>query len=219
MGPQVFVSSSLKKDFPDQRAPKKQTMVKTAKQEGLSALYYLFFIFIFIVTLIPAYEIWMRAFLVHSVWMAVIALSIAILVQSITYLMVILLLFQYVILWGSEQSGKVWSKQLYAVSISASYFGQIFCLLPTLLAGTALYNLLLKIFGVTFEGHALIFEGEICEHRFITVSDKTLIDGSIGITGHFVIYDEVNIGLCKVGGVVHPGTRVANANLASRKES
>merc|ERR1712156_101118 len=218
--PQSFVSSSLRKDVLDQRAPKKQTMIKAVKQEGLSALYYLFFILIFIAHLIPVYEIWMRVFLVDSIWMAVVVLSTAILVQSITYLLIVLVLFQYITLWSSEQSGKVWSKELYAVYINVDYFGQIFCLLPTLLAGTPLYNILLQILGVTFEGRALIFEGEIYEHRFITILDKTLIDDSPGITGHFAIYDDITIGPCKVGGVIHPGTWVANANLSpSRKES
>ena len=108
------------------------------------------------------------------------------------------------------------NNNVYAVYATAVYAGQTWSVLSTVMLGSPSYNLLLRMLGVTFEGRAYVFEAKMYEHKFITLADKTLLDQSPGVTdGHYVVYDKITIGPCKVGGVLHEGTFAANAVLLS----
>merc|ERR1712165_631568 len=73
------------------------------------------------------------------------------------------------------------------------------------------------ILGVKFDGKALVFDAKMYEHPFITLADNVLVDQSPGIVGHYGIYDKITVGPCKVGGVIHHGTFVANGMVTSEE--
>ncbi len=85
--------------------------------------------------------------------------------------------------------------------------------------GSPIYNVLLRMLGAKFEGRAFVLEGEMYDYPFITLSDKAVVDNSPGtsIIGHYVVYNKVTIGPCKVGGIIHEGTFAANALLTSKE--
>ena len=77
---------------------------------------------------------------------------------------------------------------------------------------------MMKLLGVNFEGQALLFPSRMYEHCHITMTDKTIID-SLHVTGHYALYDQINIGPCVVSGTVHSSSYVANASMSSSPES
>ena len=96
-------------------------------------------------------------------------------------------------------------------------YGFFWYIISNAVVVSSTYNTLLRILGVSFEGQALVLEGSIYEFPFITLSDKAVIDQTPGLTGHYVVYNKITIGPCKVGGIIHEGTYAANALITSKE--
>jgi hypothetical protein len=213
--PQNTVCNSITEEMPNEKYLKDFIVWEILKREIASNVCYLILIAGIFAHLIPSFELWTRAFEVDSIWTAVVALPPVLVVQTLTYLCLVLIV-QSIVLAGSLKSKTVWNNQLYEVYQSLIYPGQFWSVLSTVMHGTPVYNLLLKLLGVTFEGRALVFDTIMFEHKQITLTDKTLIDQS-RIYCHYAVYDQITIGPSKVGGLIHPGVFVANALVTSEE--
>jgi hypothetical protein len=82
--------------------------------------------------------------------------------------------------------------------------------------GSPAFNVIMRCLGVNIEGRALMFPHRLYEYSYITVAEKTIIDGS-QITGHYAVYGDVVVGPCKVSGVMHEGSYAANARIVAKE--
>ena len=215
--PQTYVSKDLIQSIPDTRCPDQRSTMKVFKQEFVSAICYIIFIIGVCMHLIPPYILWVDVFAVgDSIWVAVFALPTALVVQTVSYFAFVMIL-QSIALFGSHQSNKPWNNEVYAVYATAVYSGQTLSILFTAILGTPAYNVFLRMLGVTFEGRAIIFEAKMYEHKFLMFEDRTLVEQSPGIVGHYGLYDAITIGPCKVSGIIHEGTFAANTVVTSKE--
>ena len=105
---------------------------------------------------------------------------------------------------------------MYLVCMDLVYAGWYWSVFVTAVLRSPTYNLFIRILGVRSDGQAFVFESEIYNHPLIILSDKIVIDQAANITGHYVIYNKITIGPCKVGGIIHEGTYAANALITSK---
>jgi hypothetical protein len=96
-----------------------------------------------------------------------------------------------------------WNKPLYLVYLSSAWALQAWSILR-LLHGTPLFNIVARVLGTTFHGKALFFGNRIYDFPFLVdIADKTVID-NCWVNGHFVVFQDIQLGPCHVSGVLHP---------------
>jgi len=122
---------------------------------------------------------------------------------------------QYISLFNSREHGKPASKTMYSLYSTMSFHFQQYSFL-NIFQGSPAFNLILKLLGMRIEGRALLYPQRIYEFSFITVSNKTIIDGS-HITGHYVVYSDIELGPSSFSGILHEGTYAANTILADKE--
>ena len=62
----------------------------------------------------------------------------------------------------------------------------------------------------------MLFPNRLQDFSSLTFSDKTIVDSS-HITGHYAVYDDINLGPCKVAGITREGAYIANALITSNE--
>merc|ERR1712024_403583 len=108
-----------------------------------------------LLSLVPSYELWMRVIMPTSIWTAVPTLTIAIILQMMSWT-VLFALVQATALAGTKKQGNPWSVVAYAIygTVYSAYQNWAFM---SILHGSRAYNLLQRVLGCTFEGKALLF--------------------------------------------------------------
>jgi hypothetical protein len=188
-------------------------------KETLMTLAYLVSFGLVFCTLIPPYELCMSAFKMNPSsisWVTVPALACALALQTLCWTMVIVGL-QYLTLIKSSKNGKPISAILFAVYGTMTFAYQNYSFLNAFL-GSPTFNIIIKLLGVQIEGRSLLFPHRMYEYSYITIADRTILDAS-HITGHYVVYDDVTIGPCKVSGVMHEGAYAANALITGEESN
>jgi hypothetical protein len=163
-------------------------------------------------TLILPYELCMIVFKKNSSstisWITVPTIVCALALQTLCWTMVIAGV-QYLTMIKSSKNGRPSNETLYSLYGTMTFAYQNYSFLNAFL-GSPTFNNIIKLLGVKIEGRALLFPHRMYEYSYITVADRTILDGS-QITGHYVVHNDITIGPCKVSGVMHEGTYAANA--------
>ncbi|CAB9504037.1 Putative fatty-acid--CoA ligase FadD21 [Seminavis robusta] len=184
-------------------------------KELVVTLVYIMVVMCFKTSVYAGYRYW--AFFDKQVpgWCVVFFLAGSITIQATCWMLFILVL-QYVTFFGvSEDQPNPWSPAIYAVYLSSSAQFQTWSAV-TILWGTQLFNDVARLFGSTIDGRALYFGNRMYDGPFLTVSNRTVSDGS-QLCGHSIVYEQVKLGPTKVAGLVHEGTLViANASITSK---
>jgi hypothetical protein len=149
-------------------------------------------------------------------WCVMFFLAGAIGIQS-TLWMIFLLVFQVVTYIGvSEDQPIPWSSAMYSVYLSSSAQFQTWSAV-TILWGTQLFNDVARLFGASIEGRTLYFGNRMYDGPFLTVSNRTVSDGT-QLSGHSIVYEQVKLGPTRVAGLLHEGTLViANARTTTKE--
>ena len=113
------------------------------------------------------------------------------------------------------RSDSSWNKAMYKLCVTMSYNYQTYSILRAL-HGSQAYNFIIRILGSKFKGQAILYDQrQMYEHPHIIISDKTIID-SAHIAGHYVVYNELHLGPCKMSGILHKGTYATNALIVAK---
>jgi hypothetical protein len=149
-------------------------------------------------------------------WCVMFFLAGALGIQS-TLWMIFILVFQSITYLGvSEDHPIPWSSAIYSVYLSSSAQFQTWSAV-TILWGTQLFNDVARIFGASIEGRALYFGNRMYDGPFLTVSNRTVSDGS-QLCGHSTVYEHVKLGPTRVAGLLHEGTLViANSRITAKE--
>lgn len=186
------------------------------KDESLKSVgYFLSFVLLF-VTVIPSYEVWMNVYgNPSSTFVAVLALASVLILLTLTWTSV-LVCVQYVsLINSSDRPGIAKSNILYALYLSMAFAYQEYSFLYTLL-GTPAFNIIVKFLGTKLNGRALLFPQRMYEFPYITIADKTIVDNS-HVSGHYAVYNDVNLGPTNISGVLHEGSYATNTSIVKEE--
>ena len=214
--PMTLVSESMVQLNPDQRAFSSTTWEVLRQELEMSILYLVSLVLLF-GTMIPSYELWMVAFSnPNSVWVAVIALTCALVLQTLVWSFLIAIVQRIALTPSSKDETKPFRRTLYSLYGTMVFAYQTYSCLSTFM-GSPLSNFIMSwVLGVKFEGRAILSPFRMYEHSFVTVADKTIVDSS-QITGHYAIHGDVTVGPTRLNGVLHEGSYVANATIDSKE--
>jgi hypothetical protein len=206
--PMVHVQKSISpppswQDKPDPRVARTFSTLELIIKETLMILGYLLSFALVFCTLIPPYELYTSALkenLSSTIsWITVPTLACALALQTLCWTMVIAGL-QYLAMLHSSERGRPSNEILYSLYNTMTFVYQNYSFLNAFL-GSPTFNNIIKLLGVKIEGCALLFPHRMYEFSYITVADRTILDGS-HITGHYVVHNDIMIGPCKVSGVI-----------------
>jgi len=213
--PMTHVTDSIKQETLDRRLIN-LSVWDIMKEETLVILLYVISFGLLFCTLIPSYELWIYVFdNPQSISMAVPALATSIALQTLSWT-VMFAGFQYITLIGSRSTHAPYSNIMYSVYVTMAFVYQTYSFVNTLL-GSPAYSVIMQLLGVKIEGRALLYPHRFYEHPYISITDKTVVDGAY-ISGHYAVYSEIYLGPSKVSGVMHEWSYAANA-LVVAKES
>ena len=213
VSPSVHITKSMIKDEYDERFDHVSSL-GVLKKEILMISGYTMVIAVILLSLVPSYELWMRVTTPTSIWTAVPTLTIAIILQMISWT-VLFVLVQAIALTGTKRRGHPWSVVAYAIygTVYSAYQNWVFM---SILHGSRVYNLLQRVLGCKFEGKALLFSRNEDLPR-LTFSNKTIVDSSCTISGHYAVYGTIVLGSSEISGVLHEGTFVSCSILTSNE--
>ena len=213
--PMTHVTESIKQEKLDTRCIN-LSVWGIMKQETLMSIGYVISFGLLFCTLIPSYELWMQVFgNPQSIFMAVPALATSIALQKLSWA-VLFAGFQYITLLGSYSTHRPYSNTMYSVYQTSNFVYHKYSFINTLL-GSPPYTFIMRFLGVKNEGRALLYPFRFDEYPYISITNKTVVDGAY-IGGHYVVYSEIILGPCKASGVMHEMYFAANA-LVVAKES
>jgi acyl-CoA synthetase (AMP-forming)/AMP-acid ligase II len=218
--PMTHVTGSITQDQPDPRVFD-FTSMELIIQEALMTLGYVLSFGLLFCTLIPSYELWMNVFgNPSSIWIAVPALASSLALQTVSWTMTFACFQSIALIKTAHDStrtrtGRPLSKTLYSLYGTMAFAYQNYSFMNAFL-GSPAFNVIMRCLGVNIEGRALMFPHRLYEYSYITVAEKTIIDGS-QITGHYAVYGDVVVGPCKVSGVMHEGSYAANARIVAKE--
>jgi hypothetical protein len=212
--PFTHVMKSIINETSDERMSD-QSMLKIFGHELVLGVGYLISMVAFFYTLIPSYELWTNVFDPVTVWEAIPAFATSLILQTICWTL-LLAGVQYVALFRSKEKKAPWSDIIYLIYGTMTFAHQSYSMLTALL-GSPTYNFIVKCLGGDIEGQAILFPFRMYEYSLLKFSDKTIIDASSQIVAHYALYDNIIIGPCDVGGVIHQGTIAANALITAEE--
>ena len=213
VSPSLHVTKSIIKHEYDERF-EHVSFFSVFKREMLMISGYIMLVGAILLSLIPSFELWMRAIAPTSIWAAVTTLSLAVMVQMVSWT-ILFAMIQTIALAGTSNSTKPWSIVAYAIygTMYSAYQNWAFM---SVLHGSRLYNLLQRVLGCTFEGKALLFSRNEDLPR-LSFSDKTIVDSGSTISGHYAVYGTIALGSSYISGVVHEGTFISCSDVTTNE--
>ena len=213
VSPSLNITKSMIKDEYDARFAHTSSF-SVLKREILMISGYTMVVGAIFLSLVPSYELWMRVVAPASIWTAVPTLTIAIIVQMLSWT-ILFALIQTIALTGTKGRRHPWSVVAYAIygTMYSAYQNWAFM---SVLHGSRTYNLLQRVLGCKFEGKALLFSRNEDLPR-LTFSDKTIVDSGCTISGHYAVYGNIVLGSSKISGVLHEGTFASCSTLTSNE--
>lgn len=184
--------------------------------EVLIAFFFLANIGLYVLALVPSYVLWTQVFKPVSIW--VVPTLASCLLLHVFSLMIINKIVHFITFLSCSQKNpsEPWCIELYLTYQSFNYNFYILSMM-LVFQGSPAFNLILRLSGVIFEGYAIVYTNPcLYEHSYITLEDKTIIDSSL-IIGHYVVYDKITLGPCRVSGTLHRGTYVVASYLTSKE--
>jgi len=179
----------------DPRPLKQPTSWDIFRVKMATEFWYLVWIVILWVAMMPAFEVW-NYFDAPSVEVAAVVLALCSVVQSIAWTFVLLLIQQTQACLGTDGTPLV---PLYIVYLTLSWSVQYWTLLPTLW-GSNWFNGVATMLGTRFEGRALYFGQCIHDFNQQTIAHGTIVDGAV-VCGHSFVYGDVSYGPNRLSGV------------------
>jgi hypothetical protein len=184
--------------------------------ELVVSLWYTLVIFCFKMSVFAAYQYW--NIFIHRVpaWCVMFLMAGTLGIQSFIWMLMILILQFIAFIGVSEDQPIPWSTPIYNVYLSSSEAFQTWSAV-TILWGTQLFNDIARLFGSIIEGRTLYFGNRMYDGPFLTVSNRTVSDGSY-LCGHSIVFEQVRLAPTKVAGIVQEGTLViANASITAKQ--
>jgi len=145
-----------------------------------------------------------------SIWAAVPALASSLILHTFVF-MILLAVSERLMLPNSSELSKH-PANAYALYNNMAWNFQAYSL-QRFVSGSPLCNLIVMVLGGQLESHTILF-GRIYEFSKFSAAARTIAD-SCHTTSHYVVFNEVTIGHCRVSGVLHNFTYVSNATLTS----
>lgn len=210
----THVTKNITNPYATDEARKSVALCSYLMDDFVMNMGYVLSLSLFFTTLLPSYELWANVIDPVSIWVAILALVSALVLQTLVWTMV-LAVVQYVALFksGQEEQPKPWSKIVYMIYATMAFAHQNYSLV-SIFYGSSVYNLIVRILGSRFEGQALLFPHRFYEYLLITFADKTIAD-SIQLNGHYAVYDDIFVGRTKLSGTSHEGAYIANALITT----
>mmetsp|Transcript_2577 Transcript_2577/g.6498 ORF Transcript_2577/g.6498 Transcript_2577/m.6498 type:complete len:216 (-) Transcript_2577:2302-2949(-) len=184
----------------------------------LDAALHLGVVVMFGASFIPTFEIWMALDQqLNGVAFALAIFALAVVVQSLTWMVMARVLQMVALGWKTTSSTHPWNLWVYRVYIISNVFFQSISMLPCLF-GTVFYPPIMRFMGSIVKGNSVLYFGaDVMDWPYCTFSNHTVIDNA-RVTGHHMVYWDFVLSPVAVGGVLHEETFASDTDLP-RKES
>jgi len=211
VAPHTTINSSLMGKETDAMILEHSSSGRILFHEAVTLLLYLLSFGLFVLTLVPSYEVFNKIVVIESHWsvtLVIPGLAAALILQTMAWA-IVLASIQYVAMYGSEIEGRPWNESIYAMyHISIYAFETWSCW--EIFQGSPAFNFIVRLLGGTFEGCAILMPSRLYELTLLTFADKTVISNA-HLSGHYVVYSKISLGPTRVSGVVHDGAYITNA--------
>ena len=209
------VTEDIVKDTPDpkfsSKSPAAQWRTLLAHEAFTIAVVLLAF-----VSLIPAFELWQNVFDPQSAETAVPVLALVLVVQSLVWLLIAAAF--HLVLYGNTKRTSPWSAALFMVYVSTLFSIQNFSMFRVAF-GSPLFSAMARFMGAKIPGRALYFGDIFYDLPYVTLNDRTVIDGARVLCSHFQVYWDTRLGHNSFSGIIHPGTFVSPNAVVTANES